>query len=270
MSELYVHVPAALFPGQLNFLLARKLQPEVACQDANMAKLDIELLADSAAALADAGLKTVLHSPYVGFSPGTANYRSRQQTINLLEDTLNLAERINAEKIIFHPGLDANANEREIGDWFERSCILWSNYVSWAKLNDCPFCIENIYETSPVPLMRLISAINSPYFGHVFDVGHWNIFSRVPLITWLNAIAPHIHHLHLHDNRGHMDEHLAIGSGTVPFGQLFAWLDCCETAPSITLENHNRHALEQSLVALMSTSAGRTTNKKGTRKECLF
>ncbi|MBW6508982.1 MAG: sugar phosphate isomerase/epimerase [Desulfuromonadales bacterium] len=256
MSEVYVHVPAALFPERINFLLARKLQPEVACQDANMAKLDIELLADSAAALAVAGLKTVLHAPYVGFSPGAADFHGRRLTINLLEQTLILAERINAEKIIFHPGLEANAHERRVGDWFERSCILWSNYVSWAKLNDCAFCIENIYETSPVPLIRLISAINSPYFGHVFDVGHWNIFSREPLTTWLDAAAPHIYHLHLHDNRGQMDEHLAIGSGTVPFDQLFSWLDSCDTSPSITLENHNRHALDQSLLALTSTSRG--------------
>ena len=139
MSELYVHVPAALLPGRIDFLLKRKLQPEVACQDANMAKLDIELLADSTAALADAGLKTVLHAPYVGFFPGAADFRGRQRTINLLEQTLILAERINAEKIIFHPGLVANATELEANDWLERSYVLWSNYISWAKQHACVF-----------------------------------------------------------------------------------------------------------------------------------
>ncbi|HMB15411.1 MAG TPA: sugar phosphate isomerase/epimerase family protein [Pelovirga sp.] len=250
MSELYVHVPAALFPERVDFLLARKLQPEVACQDANMAKLNIEQLADSAAELAESGLKTVLHAPFVDFLPGAADFRGRQQTINLLELTLILAERIKAEKIVFHPGLSANATEREMDEWLERAYILWSNYISWAKLNHCVFCIENIYETSPDPLLDLITAINSPYFGHVFDIGHWNIFGSGPLSSWLNAVAPHIYHLHLHDNRGHMDEHLAIGLGTAPFDHLFTWLDSCNTSPSITLENHNRHALEQSLSTL--------------------
>jgi sugar phosphate isomerase/epimerase len=256
MSELFVHVPAALFPERVDFLRARKLQPEVACQDANMAKLDMEPLADSAAELAESGLKTVLHAPFVDFLPGAADFRGRQQTIRLLEQTLILAERIKAAKIVFHPGLNANATEHEVDDWLSRSYVLWSNYISWAKLNNCIFCIENIYETSPKPLLRLMTAIKSPYFGHVFDIGHWNIFSSGPLATWLGAVAPYIHHLHLHDNHGHMDEHLAIGLGTAPFDQLFAWLDNCDAAPSMTLENHNRYAMDQSLAVLKRTAIG--------------
>lgn len=250
MSELFVHVPASRLPERVDFLLARKLQPEVACQGTNMAKLDIAQLADSASELAEAGLKTVLHAPFVDFCPGAADFRGRQQTIYLLEQTLILAERIKAVKIVFHPGLNANATGHETDDWLARSYVLWSNYISWAKHNDCIFCIENIYETSPSPLLALITAINSPYFGHVFDIGHWNIFSSGPLTTWLGTLAPYIHHLHLHDNRGYMDEHLAIGLGTAPFDQLFAWLDDYGMIPSITLENHNRHAIDQSLGVL--------------------
>ncbi|MBD1399892.1 sugar phosphate isomerase/epimerase family protein [Pelovirga terrestris] len=253
MSELFIHVPAALFPDRVDFLLTRRLQPEVACQDANIATLDMNQLADSASALAAAGLKTVLHAPFVDFLPGASDFRGRQMTISLLEQTLILAERIKAGKIVFHPGLIANASGHETDDWLARSYVLWSNYMSWAKINNCIFCIENIYETSPTPLLDLITAINSPYFGHVFDIGHWNIFSGEPLTTWLGAIGPYIHHLHLHDNRGHMDEHLAIGLGTVPFDQLFTWLDDSDTAPSITLENHNRLALDQSLGMLART-----------------
>jgi sugar phosphate isomerase/epimerase len=256
MSELFVHVPVALFPERVDFLLARKLQPEVACQDANMAKLDMAQLADSAAALAESGLMTVLHAPFVDLLPGAADFRGRQQTIRLLEQTLLLAERIKAAKIVFHPGLSANATEQEVDDWLSRSYVLWSNYISWAKLNNCLFGIENIYETSPTPLLRLITAIKSPYFGHVFDIGHWNIFSSGPLSAWLGAVAPYIHHLHLHDNHGRMDEHLAIGLGTAPFDQLFTWLDGCDAVPTMTLENHNRYALDQSLDVLKRTAIG--------------
>jgi sugar phosphate isomerase/epimerase len=256
MSEIYVHVPVALFSERVDFLLARNLQPEVACQEADMAKLDMEQLADSATVLAEAGLKTVLHAPFVGFLPGAADFRSRQQTINLLEQTLILAERLKVGKIVFHPGLNANATDRDTDAWLERSYVLWSNYISWAKLHHCIFCIENIYESSPDPLLRLMTAINSSYFGHVFDIGHWNIFGSDSLTAWLDAVAPHIHHLHLHDNRGRMDEHLAIGAGTAPFEQLFSWLDRNDSLASITLENHNRHALDQSLRFLASTARG--------------
>jgi len=69
LSEIYVHVPVALYSERVDFLLARNLQPEVACQEADMAKLDMEQLADSAAA--EAGLKTVLHALFGGWIPTT-------------------------------------------------------------------------------------------------------------------------------------------------------------------------------------------------------
>jgi len=256
MFEVYVHVPAVLFTERVDFLLTRKLQPEVACQDTNIFRIDIEQFADSAARLTEVGLKTVLHAPFVDFLPGATDFRGRQRTIKLLEQTLILAERINAGKIVFHPGLSANATERETEDWLVHAYNLWSNYVAWAKLNNCIFCIENIYETSPAPLLNLITAIDSPYFGHVFDIGHWNIFSSLPLVTWLETMAPYIRHLHLHDNHGRMDEHLAIGTGTVPFDQFFTWLDPSVSLPSITLENHNLQALDQSLIVLSQTTRG--------------
>lgn len=43
-SELFIHVAAALFPEWVDFLLTRKLELEVAWQDANMVKSDIDQL----------------------------------------------------------------------------------------------------------------------------------------------------------------------------------------------------------------------------------
>ena len=250
MSDLYVHIPAALFTQKIDFLRSRMLQPEIACQDADIARIDVEQFADAAASLAEANLKTILHAPFSGFHPGTKNKNSLRQTEHLLERTLLLAERINAEKIVFHPGLEPGCSRRQSETWLNQSFALWSNYLGWAHTNDCTFCIENIYDSSPEVLLQLLCAINSPYFGHVFDIGHWNIFCPASLAKWLDQTAPFIRHLHLHDNRGQRDEHLAIGAGTVPFGELFAWLANNDLSPSVTLENHNLQALNQSLAIL--------------------
>ncbi len=250
MSKLYVHMPVALLSRHIDYLLTHRLQPEIACQDADITSIDMEQLANAAACLSEANLKTILHAPFIDFHPGTRDKSSHRRTIQLLEHSLILAERISAEKIVFHPGLEPNCSRRRSEIWLEQSYNLWSNYIDWAQTNNCTFCIENIYEPSPDALLQLMSAINSPNFGHVFDIGHWNIFCADRLTKWLDQTAPFIRHLHLHDNRGHMDEHLAIGAGTVPFCELFDWLANRDYSPSITLENHNLQALNQSLAAV--------------------
>lgn len=255
MSELFVHIPASIFAEKVPFLLSRRLQPELACQDAALDQLDFYRIGDSAARLAAAGLKTILHAPYVNFHPGSPVPQLRKMTIKLLEQSLLLAERVSASKIVFHPGLAPDSTALQQSIWLENSLELWPNYISWAEQNHCTFCIENIYESSPQPLLRLVSAIDSPRFGHVFDIGHWNIFSGQRLTDWLIQMGPYLQHLHLHDNHGDTDDHLAIGLGTVPFAELFSWLEKTAIEPSITLENHNLRALDQSLVVIKNFTA---------------
>lgn len=247
MSDLYVHIPAAHFTRRLEFLLSQRLQPEIACQETDIAAIDLNEFADAAVCLSEAGLTTVLHAPFSGFHPGSGNPLVRRQTTQILESSLKLAERINARKIVFHPGLERVYSQRQVDIWLEQSFRLWTNYIGWATDNDCIFCIENIYESSPDPLLQLMSAIDSPCFGHVFDLGHWNIFCRNRLDDWLDQMAGFICHLHLHDNHGQADEHLAIGTGTVPFADLFRWLALNSCSPSVTIENHSLQALKVSL-----------------------
>ncbi len=63
-SSLYIYTPAHLLPARLPFLLNRNLQPEVACQEVILEKLDFEQLGDCAQQLQEQGLiclKNVLH-----------------------------------------------------------------------------------------------------------------------------------------------------------------------------------------------------------------
>ncbi len=53
-------------------------------------------------------------------------------------------------------------------------------------------------------------------FSLCLDTGHTNHASKKPLTEWLDILAPWITHLHLHDNHGVIDEHLAIGAGNIP------------------------------------------------------
>jgi sugar phosphate isomerase/epimerase len=56
--------------------------------------------------------------------------------------------------------------------------------------------------------------------------------------------------LHLHDNAGAGDDHLAIGAGRFDFSGLFRYLRQQRLRPLITLEPHQEEGLWASLQAL--------------------
>ncbi|MFK5925124.1 MAG: sugar phosphate isomerase/epimerase family protein [Desulfuromusa sp.] len=249
-SSLYIYIPAHLLPARLPFLLNRNLQPEVACQEVLLEKLDFEQLGDCATQLHEKGLSTTLHAPFSNFNSGSSRRRIREASLKTADKSLQLAEKLSARRIVFHPGLAYGNDEKKLALWLENSLTFWPEFIARAAEIDCTICIENIYATTPDIFIRLFSLLDSPHIGHVFDIGHWNIFGTGKLLQWLNETAPYLKHLHLHDNHGERDEHLAVGQGYVPFSTLFEWLKTTDISPTITLENHNLPDVERSLKAL--------------------
>jgi sugar phosphate isomerase/epimerase len=50
--------------------------------------------------------------------------------------------------------------------------------------------------------------------GMTFDFGHANTIGKVPEFL---VHVKKAHHIHIHDNHGMSDEHLALGDGTIPW-----------------------------------------------------
>ena len=62
---------------------------------------------------------------------------------------------------------------------------------------------------------------------------------RAPLEEWLDVLGPFIGQLHLHDNGGKKDDHLALGRGRIDFRPLFAFLKAERPRPPVvTMEVH--------------------------------
>lgn len=249
-SNLFIYTPAQLLPTRVNFLLNRKLQPEIACQETPLEKLDFALLGESASQLHQHGLQTTLHAPFQDFNPGSSKRRGRKAAHKIATQSLQLAEKLGAKRVVFHPGLGYDYTAKELALWLKNSLEFWPEFLAHAAAINTVICIENIYEGEPEVFVELLGALNSPNLGHVFDIGHWNIFSSRNLSDWLTVTAPWLKHIHLHDNHGERDEHLAIGHGYVPFSTLFAWLKKSGQNPTMTLENHNLPDVERSLQGL--------------------
>jgi sugar phosphate isomerase/epimerase len=108
--------------------------------------------------------------------------------------------------------------------------------------------LENVYEHGPEELCCLFEQLAADQVGFCFDVGHQQAFGKAGMDRWLTQLGPFIGQLHLHDNHGEADDHIALGSGTIDFTGLFDWLAAHRGRPPIvTLEPHEEKELWPSL-----------------------
>jgi sugar phosphate isomerase/epimerase len=95
--------------------------------------------------------------------------------------------------------------------------------------------IENAWEENPHVLERLVDLL--PKGAAVcIDVGHVSAFSRLTLKRWWDVLGDRVAALHLHDNDGLSDEHLAPGKGIVDFPALVGLVAAKSPMPLMTLE----------------------------------
>jgi sugar phosphate isomerase/epimerase len=60
--------------------------------------------------------------------------------------------------------------------------------------------------------------------GAVFDTGHANT-TRVNLADYVHKLGDSLVEIHIHDNIGSSDDHIALGTGTVPFKEILSILE---------------------------------------------
>ena len=93
--------------------------------------------------------------------------------------------------------------------------------------------------------------------GFCLDPGHTFAFGDAPLKTWVNALGKYLGQIHLHDNHGEEDEHLALGKGSIDFQPVFDLLTSDkENRIIITLEPHDEASLWPNLEFLEKVIPG--------------
>ena len=186
-----------------------------------------------------------VHAPFFDLNPGALDPLIRQATGQRLEQTLRVAGLLQADLMIVHPGVDKWRYPRLEQVWLNLALEFFPPLVEQAGQSDCRLVIENIYEESPDTLVQLVDGIDSDFFGHCFDAGHWHLFGRRPMDEWLRSVSSRLFHLHLHDNHGRADEHLPVGDGTIDFSPLQKHLRMMPV-----VQHHSRSALPRAPAAL--------------------
>ncbi len=248
LSQIYVHLPGSQLDKRLGDFIDQGWSPEIALQaqdlDPNPAYSSVR------ERLEQSGLSCCIHAPFFDLNPASSDPAISSITARRFTQTLDAAAELGATHIVFHPGFDPWRYARAPESWLEYSLEFWPQLIKRAAAAKVVLCLENIFDSSPLPLIELLRNLDSPYLRHCFDIGHWFLFSKTPLAEWLEQFAPYLHHLHLHDNRGRQDDHRPIGTGKIDFPAFFAELERLDLHPTATLEAHRHKDAQASMSAL--------------------
>ena len=175
--------------------------------------------------------RRVLHAPFAELCPAAIDPLVREVAKRRFLQAAALAKRYGAEKMVVHSGFIPLVYYPE---WFApQSAAFWREFLN--DVDGLTLCVENVMETSPDALRQVVEQVNDPRLRICFDVGHAFCQSG-DLAPWLDALAPYISHVHLHNNHGSFDEHLALDTGTLDMAAVIRQLEALAPQATYTLE----------------------------------
>lgn len=181
--------------------------------------------------------RRVLHAPFAELCPAAIDPLVRAVTRRRFLQAAALAKRYGAEKMVVHSGFIPLVYYPE---WFApQSAAFWRAFLE--EVDRLTLCVENVMETSPDALRQVAEQVNDPRLRICFDVGHAFCQSG-ELAPWLDALAPYISHVHLHNNHGSFDEHLGLPDGTLDMAAVIRQLEALAPQATYTLEVRSARA----------------------------
>ncbi|HHL40750.1 MAG TPA: sugar phosphate isomerase/epimerase [Deltaproteobacteria bacterium] len=247
---LHVHVPFTILAERFDEIVEARINPEIYFDAESLDGADTAQLGELARGLRRNGLAATFHGPYLSLNPGAPDERVRELTVERYMQVLSAAAIFRPSVVVLHACYDERVYDGDRELWFSQSMKSWPAVADEARRVGTVIAAENIFEEEPSTLERLVRAVDSKSFGVCLDSGHLNVFSTVALERWFESVGSFIAEVHIHDNHGRYDEHLAVGDGTVDFPLFFSLLARYASDPVCTIEPHGEDVLRRALDAV--------------------
>ena len=250
LSQLQVNIPfRMLYDRYLEGFLEAGLNPEIGIDAQALERFSHGQFERVAAKLKACGLRITLHGPFMDLSPGSEDPEIAQLTRMRFEQMLRLVPVFKPVSVVCHAGYDWRRYGYNRERWLEKSAAVWAWLARRIADQGSRLVLENVYERSPQELLALFAKLEGFPIGFCLDIGHQAVFGCTPLAQWLQDLGPYLEQLHLHDNNGDKDAHLALGQGGIDFDSLLPSLQQRGAGRPFlfTLEIRSREDLKSSL-----------------------
>lgn len=249
IGKVQVNIPfRMLYDKHLERFLEHGLNPEIGIDAAALERFDFADFKRIGKILQDHSLAVTLHGPFIDLSAGSTDPAVIALTRRRFEQVLELVPVFKPKTVVCHAGYDKKRYGYFKKQWVENCLQTWSWLADNLVERGSRLMLENVYEKDPDDIGVILRRLEEQDVGFCLDCGHLFAFGNSELKIWLESLGPYIEQLHLHDNHGGRDEHLAMGLGIIDFKMLFGYLkENRNSPPIITLEPHREEDLWPSL-----------------------
>jgi sugar phosphate isomerase/epimerase len=248
IDKVQINIPFPfLLDGYLERFLDRGLNPEIGLDGWSLGTYPPRTFRAMARAFTQAGRRLTIHGPFQDLAPGSLDTYVLAASRRRLRQAWRWLPVFQPVNVICHLGYEARHHSWDKENWLNRTAATFRELGVRAQALGIGVMLENVYEKDPGIIKEAIQRIDLPNVQLCLDVGHLNSFGGGDFQGWLETLWPLVGHLHLHDNHGDFDHHLALGTGTVPLEFVLTFLAERGMKPLITLEPHQEGSLDPSL-----------------------
>lgn len=190
--------------------------------------------------------KYTIHAPFMDVNIASVQYKSRLNSIEQIKESIDLANRLNCEAVVVHPGLTsflpnkyfpqevikaANDSIKELGEYSKDLGVL-------TTIENMPNFPSMIYQNMD-DLHELLVSLD---MYMTLDIGHANHVGYSAEAMIFDSIK----HVHCHDNFGDDDAHLALGEGSIELNTIINNLEKKNFDGIYIIEVNNYDSIEKS------------------------
>ena len=248
IERVQVNIPFPfLFSGYLEKFLQKGLNPEIGLDAYGLGHYPPGAFRRVGRLFRHAGRRVTLHGPFQDIAPGALDDGVLNACRRRLRQAFRYLPAFRPAAVVCHLGFEARHYAWNREEWLKRAAATFQELAAAAAAHGALLMLENVYETEPEIFLEVLDRVKVPNLGVCFDVGHLLAFSTGDFPRWLETLTPVIGQLHLHDNSGREDDHLALGEGQVPLQMVLDYLAGRGRRPLVTLEPHQEGSLSPSL-----------------------
>ena len=157
------------------------------------------------------GLATSVHGCFIDVNPASSDCEYRKLSKIRCRQSCEAAVSLGAKNVVFHSSCFPFLRGAYLEGWAALSADFYEELVETYNLN---IFIENSPDIDPGPIKMLMDIIQSQKIGVCLDIGHAN-YSNSSIDEWFETIGDKIGYMHLSDNMGVYDDHMALGDGNI-------------------------------------------------------
>ena len=200
---------------------------------------------------ADGGIVVAYHAPY--WIEWELTNPDLEAGLRSFDATLLTARKLGASHIVVHMGSEGDDRARAL----ERVAGVLKAEATEISGEGFMVHVENVFSglgSRPDDVAALLDALDAEWLGFNLDVGHAVLTGGAE--SWVERLGPLVTYMHVHDNDGRDDRHLAPGDGSTDWPALLERLHHTGFDGVVTLEYGERWGFEPTMAMVRRAFGG--------------